>query len=61
MVQIQNTTRLPGTTYAISDTGPLISSFQSDSFGLLTSLFARICIPQACVAELEQHGLEEEV
>lgn len=31
--------RLPGTTYAISNTGPLISAFQSNSFGLLTQIF----------------------
>lgn len=54
-------TRLPGTTYAVSNTGPLISAFQSDSFHLLTQVFAEIWISSACAAELEKHGWGEEI
>ena len=53
--------RVPGITYAISDTGPLISAFQSDSFTLLTRIFATILVPPACVSELEKHGWQEEI
>jgi predicted nucleic acid-binding protein len=54
-------TRLPGTTCAVSNTGPLISVFQSDSFSLLARVFAAIHIPVACVVELDRHGWEEEI
>lgn len=53
--------RLPGATYAISNTGPLISAFQSNSFPLLTKIFAEIYVSMACVAELTRHGWGEEV
>jgi predicted nucleic acid-binding protein len=53
--------RLLGGMYAISNTGPLISAFQSDSFALLTQIFAKIHVTTACVAELEKHGWKEEV
>jgi len=53
--------RLPGSTYAVSNTGPLISAFQSDSFSLLTKIFAAIHVPMTCVAELEKHGWGEQV
>ncbi len=53
--------RLPGSIYAISNTGPLISAFQSDSFSLLTKIFAVIHVPMSCVAELEKHGWGDEV
>jgi len=53
--------RPPGVTYAISNTGPLISAFQSNSFALLTRVFARIYVPMTCVAELAKHGWQEEV
>ncbi len=53
--------RLPGATYAISNTGPLISAFQSDSFALLTQIFAEIHISPVCLIELTKHGWEEEV
>jgi predicted nucleic acid-binding protein len=53
--------RLPGATYAVSDTGPLISAFQSDSFGLLTQIFDEIHIPKVCLDELERHGWGEEI
>lgn len=47
--------------HAISDTGPLISAFQSDSFGLLTKIFSQVLIPVACKAELQEHGWTEEL
>lgn len=54
-------TRLPGATYAVSDTGPLISVFQSDSFSLLTQIFGEIHLSTVCMAELTKHGWEDEV
>ena len=48
--------REPGMTHAISDTGPLISVFQSDSLDLVTTLLPVIHIPSACVDELVRHG-----
>lgn len=53
--------RIPGATYAISNTGPLISAFQSDSFQLLTRIFPTIFISTVCVAELEKHGWKKEI
>ena len=53
--------RPPGVTYAISDTGPLISAFQSNSFVLVTRIFAEIHISPGCLAELTGHGWEEQV
>jgi predicted nucleic acid-binding protein len=50
-----------GRTYAVSDTGPLISAFQSKSFTLLTQIFAEIHISTICNAEMVRHGWEEEV
>lgn len=61
MAQERSITRLPGITHAISDTGPLISTFQSDSFDLLTKIFSAIYVPSACFVELKKHGWEEEV
>lgn len=55
------TKRSPGATYAISDTGPLISAFQSESFDLLTQIFAAIFVSTTCIAELKEHGWEEEI
>lgn len=52
-------TRLPGTTYAISDTGPLISCFQSNSFDLFVQIFTEIHIPPICLEELQEHGWNE--
>jgi predicted nucleic acid-binding protein len=52
--------RQPGTTYAISDTGPLISAFQSNSFGVLARIFAEVHISRACLDELEVHGWREQ-
>ena len=48
--------REPGATHAISDTGPLISIFQSDSLELVTTLLPVIHIPSACRDELIRHG-----
>jgi predicted nucleic acid-binding protein len=53
--------RLPGLTYAVSDTGPLISAFQADSYGTLTQIFGEIHIPVACLDELQTHGWGEQV
>lgn len=53
--------RIPGATYALSNTGPLISAFQSDSFTLLTKIFAEVHISAICAAELVRHGWEVEL
>ena len=44
---------------AISDTGPLISIFQSDSLDIVIGLAGQIYITPTCVAELQQHGYRE--
>jgi predicted nucleic acid-binding protein len=41
---------------AVSDTGPLISIFQSDSLELVVVLFGQIHISEACKEELVNHG-----
>ena len=51
--------REPGSTQAISDTGPLISIFQSNSLDVVTTLLPVIHIPQACADELAKHGWKE--
>lgn len=61
MAQPQTTNRLPGATYAVSNTGPLISAFQSNSFELLIRIFAEIHTSPGCVAELIKHGWEEDI
>lgn len=61
MIQRQSTTRPSGITHAISNTGPLISVFQSNSFSLLTQIFADVRISGICKAELIQHGWKDEV
>jgi predicted nucleic acid-binding protein len=61
MAKARPTSRLPGATYALSDTGPLISAFQSQSFVLLTQVFAEVHISPACLTELIKHGWESEV
>ena len=53
------TIRQPGVTYAISDTGPLISILQSNSLDLVTTLLPAIHIPIACEEELIRHGWGE--
>jgi predicted nucleic acid-binding protein len=57
----QEKNRLPGATYAISDTGPLISAFQSNSFEVLAQIFAEIHISPVCHSELITHGWEQSV
>jgi predicted nucleic acid-binding protein len=57
----QTSPRLPAATFAVSNTGPLISAFQSDSLALLTWIFAEIHVPSACVVELTRHGWDKEV
>ncbi len=61
MAEAGHISRIPGATYAVSNTGPLISAFQSDSFGLLTEMFPAVFVSTACVAELEKHGWEREL
>jgi len=61
MAQNQTMIRPSGATYAVSNTGPLISAFQSDSLELLTHIFAQIHTSPACVSELVKHGWEQEV
>lgn len=53
--------REPGQTFAISDTGPIVSVFQSESLGLLRRLFGRILVPVACLSEIQKHGWEAEL
>jgi len=48
-------------TYAVCNTGPLISAFQSDSFWLFVQIFAEIHISSVCASELIRHGWEAEV
>ncbi|MGH2521292.1 MAG: hypothetical protein ACRDH2_02210 [Anaerolineales bacterium] len=50
-----------GRPLAVSNTGPLISAFQSDSLGLVTALFGAVHTPEACLTELNQHGWGEVV
>lgn len=44
---------------AISDTGPLISAFQSNSFDILVTVVGPITITPTCRAELIEHGWAE--
>ena len=48
-------------TYAVCNTGPLISAFQSDSFPLFAQIFTEIHLSSVCVNELIRHGWEAEV
>jgi predicted nucleic acid-binding protein len=61
MIQTQVASHLPGLTCAISDTGPLISVFQSDSLSILTQIFGQIYVPGGCAEELEEHGWQLEL
>lgn len=45
----------------LSNTGPLISALQSDSLGLIATLFDTIHTTEGCIAEMIQHGWEEAV
>ncbi len=40
----------------VSDTGPLISVFQSDSLDILERLFGEIHITATCLLEIHEHG-----
>ncbi len=44
---------------AISDTGPLISIFQSDSLDVVIGVVGQIYITPTCVRELQKHGYRE--
>lgn len=48
-------------TYAVCNTGPLISAFQSNSFSLFEQLFIEIHLSSICVSELVRHGWTAEV
>jgi predicted nucleic acid-binding protein len=61
MMQSKSFAKIPGATYAISNTGPLISAFQSDSFELITKIFPTVFISTVCMAELEDHGWKDEI
>jgi predicted nucleic acid-binding protein len=61
MTQHQIIIRSPGVTYAISNTGPLISAFQSNSFNLLSQIFSEIHTSSICVTELIKHGWEKNI
>jgi predicted nucleic acid-binding protein len=61
MMKTSFKTRLPGATYAISDTGPLISAFQCKSFDVLIRIFAGVLVSPTCQTELKEHGWEEEI
>ena len=43
----------------LSDTGPLVSAFQSNSINLIATLFGSIHSTETCVNELVHHGWEE--
>ncbi len=58
MAQISNA---PIGTYAVCNTGPLISAFQSDSFPLLAQIFTGIHVSNVCFGELVLHGWDTEV
>lgn len=51
--------RKPEATHVVSDTGPLISIFQSDSLALVTTFLSVIRIPPVCTNELIAHGWGE--
>lgn len=58
MTEQRSTHPIRTETRALSNTGPLISVFQSNSFPLLTQLFAQIHISGICAGELIRHGWE---
>lgn len=45
----------------VSDTGPLISAFQSRSFPLLHALIGHVVVPHAVADEITQHGWSDEL
>ncbi|MEZ4867939.1 MAG: hypothetical protein R3C14_41815 [Caldilineaceae bacterium] len=61
MTQKQSIGHQSGDTIAISNTGPLISVFQSNSFAMLTDIFVEVRISAVCRAELIRHGWADAV
>jgi len=61
MIQQQFTVQSLDTAVAISNTGPLISIFQSDSFELMTQIFDEVWISDACRSELIEHGWSDAI
>lgn len=47
--------------HVVSNTGPLISAFQSDSFQLLVELFGQVHTTTECLRELREHGWSQMV
>lgn len=45
----------------VSDTGPLISAFQSGSFPLLHAMIGDVVVPKAVADEIAQHGWSDEL
>ena len=43
----------------VSNTGPLISAFQSGSFDLIVALFGTVHTSETCTAELVEHNWED--
>ncbi|MBX3061124.1 MAG: hypothetical protein KF770_32090 [Anaerolineae bacterium] len=61
MAQAASNPQIRTSTYALSNTGPLISAFQSNSFALLGQLFAEVRVSPVCVEELIKHGWESAI
>jgi predicted nucleic acid-binding protein len=61
MARARRIARPPGVTHAVTNTGPLISAFQSNSVGLVTQIFPVIYVPPACVVEVEAHTWKTEI
>lgn len=58
---MEQSLRTAAGTYAVCNTGPLISAFQSNSLSLFVQIFAEIHLSSVCLAELMRHGWETEV
>ena len=52
---------IPHKLYAISDTGPLISAFQSDSMRIFEQIFSTVFLSPICRREIIEHGWEEDL
>lgn len=61
MAQAESEPQIRTETFALSNTGPLISAFQSNSFTLLRQLFAEVHVSTVCTEELIRHGWETAV
>lgn len=46
---------------ALSDTGPLISAFQSNSYSILLQIFDAVYTTPTCISELIRHGYQRDV